>query len=63
MKKKILFLCTGNTCRSAMAAYLGAAMAEKQYGDIIQPFTNVFLFFHFKHLVTLIPQKKSLFHT
>ncbi|MEE0775718.1 MAG: low molecular weight protein arginine phosphatase [Bacillota bacterium] len=34
MKKKILFLCTGNTCRSAMAAYLGAAMAEKQYGDI-----------------------------
>ena len=36
---------------------------EKQYGDIIQPFTNVFLFFHFKHLVTLIPQKKSLFHT
>ncbi len=33
MKKKILFLCTGNTCRSAMAAYLGASIAEKYFSQ------------------------------
>lgn len=33
MKKKILFLCTGNTCRSAMAAYIGASMAEKSFAQ------------------------------
>ncbi|MEG2406653.1 MAG: low molecular weight protein arginine phosphatase [Clostridiales bacterium] len=31
MAKKILFVCTGNTCRSAMAAYLGAAIAQKHF--------------------------------
>lgn len=27
----LLFVCSGNTCRSPMAAYLGAAIAEKDY--------------------------------
>ena len=27
----ILFVCSGNTCRSPMAAYLAADMAEKEY--------------------------------
>ena len=29
----ILFVCSGNTCRSPMAAYLAADMAEKEYPD------------------------------
>ena len=29
----ILFLCSGNTCRSPMAAYLAADLAEKEYPD------------------------------
>lgn len=27
----VLFVCSGNTCRSPMAAYLGAALAQKKY--------------------------------
>ena len=31
MRCNILFVCSGNTCRSPMAAYLGAFIKEKQY--------------------------------
>jgi protein-tyrosine-phosphatase len=33
MRKNILFVCSGNTCRSAMAAYLAAAIKEGQFPD------------------------------
>ena len=33
MGKNILFVCTGNTCRSAMAVYLAAKIAETQFPD------------------------------
>ena len=34
MVEKILFVCTGNTCRSAMAAYLAADFAQKKYPQV-----------------------------
>lgn len=34
MSRNVLFICTGNTCRSAMAVYLAAAIAEKDFPDL-----------------------------
>lgn len=44
MVQKILFVCTGNTCRSAMAAYIAAAIAEKKYPQQGFLFDSVGLF-------------------
>lgn len=33
MSKKILFICTGNTCRSAMAAYQGAKIGDEEFPE------------------------------
>lgn len=40
--KKILFVCTGNTCRSAMAAAMMADIAEKNDLDVIADSAGVF---------------------
>ncbi len=40
--KKILFVCTGNTCRSAMAAAMMADIAEKNDLDILVDSAGVF---------------------
>lgn len=40
--KKILFVCTGNTCRSAMAAAIMADLAEKNDLDILVDSAGVF---------------------
>ncbi len=41
-QKKILFVCTGNTCRSAMAAAMMADIAEKNDLDILVDSAGVF---------------------
>lgn len=40
--KKILFVCTGNTCRSAMAAAMMADIAQKNDMDILVDSAGVF---------------------
>ncbi len=40
--KKLLFVCTGNTCRSAMAAAIMADIAEKNDLDILVDSAGVF---------------------
>ena len=42
MSKKILFVCTGNTCRSAMAAAMMADIAEKNDMDILVDSAGIF---------------------
>lgn len=44
MGKKILFVCTGNTCRSAMAAYLAAAIQEEHDPNAGHRFDSAGLF-------------------
>lgn len=44
MAQRILFVCTGNTCRSAMAVYIAADIAEKQYPQEEFLFDSVGLF-------------------
>ncbi len=41
-QKKILFVCTGNTCRSAMAAAMMADIGEKNEMDILVDSAGVF---------------------
>lgn len=40
--KKILFVCTGNTCRSAMAAAMMSDIAEKNDLDILSDSAGIF---------------------
>lgn len=44
MVKKIVFICTGNTCRSAMAAYIGAYLVRKKYPEADFMFDSAGLF-------------------
>lgn len=44
MGKNILFICTGNTCRSAMATYLAADIQEREYPEANNRFDSAGLY-------------------